>query len=108
MLKGEEVRSVSQQNVSPSAQGLEVKEISSPSGRGRSVSLDIPLYRTGHLVPYPKRSVGPNGDVTAKSVIRPNSRCGQFEEISIGIVKIEAGAPTLPQNCALYCNRIQP
>jgi len=46
MPKGEEVRSVSQQNVSPSAQGLEVKELS--SGHGRSVSLDIPLYRTGH------------------------------------------------------------
>ena len=50
MLKGEEVRSVPQQNVSFSAQGLEVKEISSPSGRGRSVSLDIPLYRTMRMV----------------------------------------------------------
>ena len=50
MPKGEEVRSVSQQNVSPSAQGLEVKELS--SGHGRSVSLDIPLYRTGQLVRY--------------------------------------------------------
>ena len=54
MPKGEEVRSVPPQNVSPSAQGLEVKELSSPSGRQRSVSLDIPLYRTGHLVRHSK------------------------------------------------------
>ena len=46
MPKGEEVRSVSQQTVVPSALGLEVEEISSHSGPGRSVSLDIPLYRT--------------------------------------------------------------
>src|ERR1700687_1795885 len=58
MPKGEEVRSVSQQNVSPSAQGLEVKELS-PSGRGRSVSLDIPLYRTRLVVPIPNRDAQP-------------------------------------------------
>jgi len=46
MPEGEEMRSIPGQDVSPSAQGLEVKEIASPSGRGRSVSLDIPLYRT--------------------------------------------------------------
>jgi len=51
MLKGEEVRSVPPQNLSPSAQGLEVKETLSSSGRGRSVSLDIPLYRTSYFVP---------------------------------------------------------
>ena len=51
MPKGEEVRSVPPQNVSHSAQGLEVQEIYPPSGHGRSLSLDIPLYRTGHIVP---------------------------------------------------------
>jgi len=45
MPKGEEVRSVPPQNVSHIALGLEVQEIFSPSGRGRSVSLDIPLIR---------------------------------------------------------------
>ncbi len=54
MPEGEEVRSALQQNVSPGAEGLEVKEIFSPSGRGRSVSLDIPLYRTGVSVNYPE------------------------------------------------------
>jgi len=47
MPEGEEVRSIPGQNVSPGAQGLEVKEIFSPSGRGRSVSFEIPLLRTG-------------------------------------------------------------
>ena len=50
MPTGEEVRAVPPQNVSPSSLGLEVEEIYLPSGRGRSVSLDIPLYRTGHLI----------------------------------------------------------
>jgi hypothetical protein len=54
MLKGEEVRSVPPQNVSPSAQGLEVKEILSSSGRERSGSLDIPLYRTGDVGANPE------------------------------------------------------
>ncbi len=58
MPNGEEVRSVSQQNVLPSAQGLEVKEPS--SGHGRGVSLDIPFYRTGQVVVYPRRR--PKGD----------------------------------------------
>ena len=53
MPKGEELRSVPPQNVSHIALGLEVQDIFSPSGRGRSVSLDIPLYRTGHLVANP-------------------------------------------------------
>jgi hypothetical protein len=63
MPNGKEVRSVSQQNVSPSAQGLEVKELS--SGHGRSVSLDIPLYRTGDSVSYALPMVNEcYGDVT--------------------------------------------
>jgi tetratricopeptide (TPR) repeat protein len=51
MPKGEEVRSVPPQNVSHIALGLEVQEIFSSSGRGRSVSLDIPLYRTREQSP---------------------------------------------------------
>jgi hypothetical protein len=61
MPKGEELRFVPPQNVSSIALGLEVQEVLSPSSRGRSVSLDIPLYRTGHLVAYPN---GPPSRIT--------------------------------------------
>jgi len=37
-------------SASHSAQGLEVKESFSTSGRGKSIFLDIPLYRTGDSV----------------------------------------------------------
>ncbi len=80
MPTGEEVRAVPPQNVSPSALGLEVEEIYLPSGRGRSVSLDIPLYRTGHLITNPEWPV-PIGEfclrsasstlVTTECVLRP-------------------------------------
>ena len=43
MLKGEEVRSVPQQNVSPSAQGLEVKEISPLPVAGEVFLLTFPF-----------------------------------------------------------------
>jgi hypothetical protein len=41
------VRGTPQPSVPHGRTGLEVKKLFSTSGRGRNISLDIPLYRTG-------------------------------------------------------------
>jgi len=80
MPKGEEVKSVSRQNASSSAQGLEVEKILSSSGHGRSVSLDIPLYRTGHRAKCDQARVSKR-EITLQELCVTRMEYGRYDTI---------------------------
>src|SRR2546428_4607118 len=57
--------------------GLEVKQFFSTSGRGRSIFLDIPLYRTGDFTTYHLWWVpSPVGGLASPDITRCNPNLG--------------------------------
>jgi len=56
-------------------QGLEAKELSFASGRGKTILLDIPLYRTAHYTPNPPPRLVCKGGVTPAIDSGPDFHC---------------------------------